>query len=403
MLAALIAAEAALGLPARTFGLYVGGLDLIKNAASGYGAPIESIELTEAAAGQVSGLKFTVDDPLSAIDIATGAPVLLMDIARDVPLFAGWVDVRGSATLAGTGRSFSVTCVGIDAVLDWLFVPGQVTWAVADNHYDVVQRAAAAAIGIGVPLNVASAAGSPDLAHPVSHASTMNNAGTAGEGTLRAVLQTIGQAADASAAAPIVNTWKATVDWWGGLRTFTLGSDQVTGRAIGGGASDFVASIILSTAGPIRPSGLQHSEASGDAVRQVYVKGGNVAGSGVFTDGSGIPGPTAKVSDSNSLTAAAAAAIAAQYLGDHGGTASGSVAIEGGATVGSPASHVVAYATMLRITDASQGLASALFYITELRKSWSAGGAEELWLISYGARLPTAAQYLRQLTGSALV
>lgn len=385
---------------ARPKTLTLDGLTLIGGSGSpGYTVPIESVKLVEAGPGQVSSLVFTIVDPLGLISVRDGARVELTDQARgSAILFAGWV-ASWSSTPLGIGRSITLECVGIESVLDWLYVPTTITYLGTDPIVPL-QAAIAQAVGIGVPLNAAATGASSDVATPIGTGGNVMNGSSMswGPGTLRAVLtsilDSIGRQRNDQA------SMQLTVDFYGGIRVW-----QLTGSSLSTPDVNNLAGLTISAAGAliIRPDNLQHRNLPGEAIRSVYVKGASAAGSGTVTDGSGVVGPSASINVPNSATQDDVRAFGLAYLQRHGRVVQGTVTAaetgfvdigQGWAAAGGGA-EVHAFSPVL-LTDAQVGVSSLSVQMQQIEKRFWPSGMET-WTITYGSTR-SAAQYLRQLT-----
>lgn len=125
---------------ARAFGLFMDGLDLVRQpgATQPYGVSIDSVRVTEAGPGRVSSMSFTVDDPLSLLSFYRGSYIRFADLTNDVPLFAGFLGTWSPRPYEPTGRYVDVTCVGIEIILDWAKM-APITIPAGTNGLDTVQ------------------------------------------------------------------------------------------------------------------------------------------------------------------------------------------------------------------------------------------------------------------------
>ena len=112
----------------------------------------------------------------------------------------------------------------------------------------------------------------------------------------------------------LIPDYRMQIDWYGGLRVWDASGNWA------GYPLDWVGVTLTAHA----PTDTSYSVAQGDA-RSVYVIGGNAAGTALFPDGSGIPGPTAVINDSTILTYGGAFSAAASYFKANGVLASGTV------------------------------------------------------------------------------
>jgi hypothetical protein len=388
------------GLAPRTKMLTVAGVD-VGSAVGGnsYGTDPRSISVTEAAAGSISSMKFTITDPTGAIAVNKMDPVVFWDITRDMPIFRGWVQ-DAPATRFGLGRSIEVTAIGIEAVLDWAYVP-TFTIPSATDTAGALQMIAAAAVGYnGVALNVAMINDLSTVAHPIEGITTGVSIASLGGGAfvvpsgtlrqaLRAYLEWYRGLAD-------VSTWAlafwVTVDFWGGLRVWSY--DPNHGGT--GGSGDVFGFPTITTAGPIRPSGTEYSGAGGDTPRTAVVVGAAGAVT-VVSDGTGLPGPTVTKTDTNATTAAQRAGLGAAMLAAQATSVRGSTTVEGTLTMGTfagqnrPGSPVT-------ILDAQAGVSPSLdTWMGSITKTFAPSG-EETWRIDFGNKQArTATGLLRRL------
>lgn len=398
-LAPVIAASLALGLPDRIKGLYVDGLDVLKQPGSGgnrFHVPLESIVLVEAGPGDVSTLSFTIADPAGDVGIASGQLVRFVDLVTGVPLFLGFVDTWGSRPL-GIGRSIAVKCIGVEAVLDWLYVPEFTVTDINAIFNDYIAQGIGGAPGIGFALNYAypiTGVGPSTQARPMGAygAQSITFPLVVEGGTLRRVLAQLNDVlvGQQTAASPSYNGggWVATVDFYGGLRWW-----DATGW-FNTKPQDWVSTAI----GPVnKPANLEHVTSLGDAVRQVYVIGGNAAGTGLVSSGSGAVGPTAVLEDATILTAGAMLAAGRSYLAAHGQTVEGSFGAEEYLTAGAIGAERHAGAEFV-LTDAQAGVAGLTVAASRITKTFVAGGVREMWTVDYGSRDSRASVYLRRLS-----
>jgi hypothetical protein len=176
-----------------------------------------------------------------------------------------------------------------------------------------------------------------------------------------------------------------TVDFYGGILfpgSFTLSPLVVT---------DTYASTLNS-------SGLEYTPVTGDAVRGVYVTGGNAAGSGLVTDGTGIPGRIAAIDDPTCLDATTRDALADTYMRTQGAGASGVLSLEDYDYPGADFFH--AWSTVT-ITDAIAGLSSQNFRVSSVVKTWN-DDTHGNWTISFGLRNQSVTAEIRALTRNQL-
>jgi hypothetical protein len=178
-----------------------------------------------------------------------------------------------------------------------------------------------------------------------------------------------------------------TVDVWGGVRVFNR-------LASPGGFSQLVVSD-TSPSAVAHASNLNSEVDAGAYAIGVYVKGGNVAGSGLVAIDAG-PGLIGYINDSSILTAAARDAAAAAWLTDQGITERGTFTIDdvtpATVTMGSTFAG-----SMLAITDAQGGYpTSTQFQTRQITQTFY--GAARVWDITYGGMAPSVTRQIRRLT-----
>lgn len=388
-----------MGVPGAPRALWVNGTDVRLKSGSAtnrYGVPIDTVTVTEAGPPGVSSMQFTLEDPSKEITLNIADPVQFYDLTNDRPLFTGWVQ-SWTATVFGLGRSYAVECIGAEAVLEWQIVPS-LTIPSGTKIHDAFQAAYGVAQGIGVPLRAihaetqngtqAAPIGNISLGGDDLNAPSTRWAITVAGESLREVLRKIIEAAPNT---NFVNPdlvrpslyGATTVDFYFGLRLYFSQSAP----------SDYASMTVTdSPAAALVPANMQQAIDSSDVVRQVYVKGGNAAGTGVVTDGSGVPGPTAYISDDNILTSADRDSAGLAYLADKSLSGRGSFELNGNTI-----STNVHPASQLTLTDAETG-ATGTYPIAQIVKRFYA--TRQDWTISFGGLPASFARALRRLTRS---
>ena len=384
--------------------LTIDGLDVLKlpgQSGNSYGTDPTSVQMTEAGSGTVSSLSFEITDPAAQVTLAVGQFVRFWDITLDVPIFTGWIESFRARRL-GIGRKIRVSCIGIEALLDWMYVPAMTI--PANTEFTAgFQLLVAAAGGIGYAMNVNAPPGGGISTRdtPVGIGfgipNTFTDTCVIAAGTLRQALQTWGDSLITLFGPAVSSTqrWGFTVDFYGGLRIWKYQIDAIPGvgwsdagtitlSSAGGAAQGFPADTDYGVDG----SGISHS---------VYVSGSG-GGSGFVSDGSGQIGKTAALTDANSTNVDKRLSIGAGAVGGAFASANGSVVSEGGTSLGTPASQRRAAASFLSLRDDQSGITAATrFWITSIDKTWAASG-EERWVIKFGAAVARGSQYLRRLT-----
>lgn len=369
---------------ARYYGLYIDGLDVSADRVpgNGYAVDTESVEIIEAQAGQVSSMRFTIGDPLNEITVADGARVTFVNLNKDVTEFAGWVDTATMRTV-GIGREIEVSCIGIEAVLDWLVV-GSVTIAQGTPFTDAMQQILSAAAGIGFGLSWGQGT--------TYDAGIQSPAGISPKRDVTITGQTVRQAFEAVAAASLDDFpppgWIALTVTYGGV---VLLKGVFTAATIFGTAQQ-----VVSTSGPVYPANHEYSPIQGDSTRAVYVVGGNAAGTGLVPDGTGIPGQTAIVNEPGATTEQLKRAAAYAVMGRNGEFGAGTFTLENYTQTATRDAAKRVWSQWI-VTDSVYGLSSVTVNVLRIVKRFHKGGTET-WTLTYGNRLRSAARQIRVLT-----
>lgn len=379
------------------FSLFVGPRDVMF-LPDVYGVPVESIVVDEQGPGGVSWMEFDVLDYLGNTPMPDGAPILFQWNTPDVPLFRGFLDAwSATPAFGGQGRIISVKAIGIEALLDWRIIYGDVfTGVLVEEIQNLAGRADIRAGSAGVVSPQLST-----LALPVSGysrdvgdtavATTPGPAETDGT-VLRAAIQNKIDASIATDFAyhtfPPTATRVAvqfTIDFYGGLRVW---NDYPTAKP-----SDYTNLTINDVyAGAIVASNLRYENDPSQIVHEVYVKGGAAVATGWFYDGTGIRGKQAFIDDSG-LTTLRDAQLAAQVVIDAAANqVRGSFDIEDftpAATI-----HPGSFVT---ITDAAVGLSAVSYKILEIKKTFNNSDRQN-WTVSFGNPAPSAIRYIKTTT-----
>jgi hypothetical protein len=356
-----------------------------------YGVPIESVQLTEAGPGQVSTLAFVIEDPDLQISVLPGSYVRFMDIARDVPIFAGYVDTVRYGMM-GLGQTLAVMAVGVEILLDWAYTPG-LTIPSGTTIGTGVQMIVASCVG-SLPVNTRKSASPPTAAIPMQDTGETLGANVViPAGTLRAALDAYAPAVVIALAdwfSTFEYTVYATVDFRHGLRWFWTIGGYTWGDTVSPNA------VTISTAGPIYPADVDLSLANPDRPRVVVVNGSG-AGSIVMADGSGLPGQTTVIADSNSTTYNYAVSVARASIGRAGQVWTGSVTVDDALNIGAPGAE---YHAGIRVALTAPGYAfsGATFRAWTIDKSFTSDDKEQ-WVLRLGGR-QLASRYLRRMTPS---
>jgi hypothetical protein len=382
--------------------LWLEGDNVLKGPAGGnaYGVLESSIVVTERGPGGVSAMTFVLRDPGKVQTLAEGDDVLYYDLVNDRPEFAGWV--QGWAVEPfGLGRAFGIRCQGFEAVLDWLIVTPTFTLPAGMNLTDAIQAVVGLAQGIGFPLRAFvrpgfvvndvsgnQAGGIAQFQVNLATVTLGSDVTITGPVTLREALAVVcGTGLDfflgdwgGSSFLPVV-----TVDFYGGLRAYSPLA----------GPSDYAGLTVADTfAAALAPENLRHNVDAGGRPHQVWVKGGNAAGTGMVTDGTGIVGPTAVLNNSDILTGDAKRAAGTAYLRDKKQTIRGSFELNGNTIATN-----VRVGSLLDLTDAETG-ATGLYAIAEIQRRYA--GPRRDWRVSFGGMPLDLSRQIRRLTRGVL-
>jgi hypothetical protein len=386
----------------RSKALWIGGVDVIASPTHTYGIDPTSVRVVEAGPGQVSSLSAVLVDPTQQIALSPGMIVQFWDLVLDLPIFAGFIQGY-TAESYGLTPSYAVECVGIEILLDWMYVP-TFTIPIGTGYDNAVQMVASAAVGIGVGLRWAtdtSGAGLSSVAFPVG--SGLSNFPTASVctipgGSLRQALQFLGAFFFADSIAQgtplFALQWQATIDFYGGLRWYN------TQLAVGANGRLDAGLTTLRSDGANKPSATRYGVNTSASPRAVYVIGTG-GGTGAVGDGSGMPGQTVQVNDANSVSVNARTGIAAQYLGSPLSVLTGTVVAEGSVTMGTFAAQKRA-GDFLDLLDSQVGLSALVRFPTQRITKTFANSGEETWTIDFGGEIPSGVNLMRRLTRSTL-
>jgi hypothetical protein len=288
----------------------------------------------------------------------------------------------------------TVTCIGIETVLDWLYVPAITLGNEEPNT--AIQRLISSAIGNVGPVNWSAASASSSASTPTNpvgivHTGWFSTGFTTTGGSLRQVLTDYLRynAASITYFGHPPASWVPYVDmdFNGGIRVAAAIPSEFT-------------TLTLDTAGANKPSNTEWGASASGAVHQVAVTGGAVPFP--VSDGTGKVGPVARVSAVTSADAYGAYLDGQQYLADNGVATDGTVMWEG-AAIGSIGAERRPGMTVT-IRDPGVGIASLTGYIVDsIDKAFAASG-EETWKLTFGGGQPkTGSVYLRALTRASLI
>ena len=391
--------------------LNIGGLDVLtpySGSVTRYGVDVESIDLVEAGPDAVSSLSFTISDPYVEVPIADDAVVEFWDITNDRPLFLGFIQSFRLIPTA-VGRMIQVTCVGVEALLDWMLIPtDQVTFntsgdpvalfASGTSFTSVVQSLIGNATGVGFALRAFAHLTDPDGQFGSQEYPFASYGGfTELDADLEVTAGTSLRSAIAEAIS-ISNTASGflSVDFYGGVRFWAGATSEVTGIRTMIEHTDYLSLTVKNTAaGPNQPGSFSYDIDVTGVTRAVYILGGNTAGTGLVTSGSGKPGPVAFLEDDTILTLVRRQRVGKLYLDQFSQTARGEIGWTPFANAAGnyrPGSNIFVSVDGQIFRDAV-----VTYSILTVRKQFRLGGAED-WTVSFGGAQPSMVRSLRRLT-----
>lgn len=386
--------------------LTLDGVDFLDRG-SGFGVSIESIRLDENGPGGVSSLAFTINDPLIEATFTSTAVVEFWDVANDRPEFLGFIQSVAVSPTA-VGRVFHVTCVGIEALLDWMMVPYLQVFA-GTVLASAIQAIIANATGVSWPIRAfattaAEAAGVGNQERPIAGYDGTSPVVTYEvelEGqTVREAIRLVTEAA---------GTWygtnagpQFTIDFYSGLR---VGSIHLTDGQWNGALGSDLSGLLIGTVSvvAISPSSLKIDLRPSDVTRAVYIKGGvprttgyDPVGSGLIGDGSGIPGQVAYVIDDTVLTDEVRNYVGVSYLGAFSMESRGTMTVEAGLADYIDTREVRPGQTVAFDPDSQIFADYTDFVIFSISKTFYPGGQK--WDVAFGGFQRAVAPQTRRLT-----
>lgn len=373
-----------------------------------WGTPIDTITLDEQGPGGVSSLAFSVNDPSGAIFPADGWPVEYRDVTNGVTLFRGWIDHWNSRpAFGGQGRVLDCQATGVDALLDWRYVPPLTIPPGSATSCAIAMLANLYAPELNAPqvanLNGTGAIGFPPasvrngnaaypigfLQHPSSANAVTGVAQSWGGGSLRqAIAQLVALSNYDTGFALLVEVPSVfvAVDANLGLRVWCTGAaDQ---------PDDYTTLTVVDTAaGALRAENLRYGGDPGDVLRQYTVTGASAAATVTAGDGSGVTGGRYDgVVDSSVTTEAQARTRAGQALAEQSGKVRGTFELNDWA----PSATTIHAGSLVAITDAASG-ATGTYRIYAIKRTFNDSGRQN-WAVEFGGRAPSVANLARRLT-----
>jgi hypothetical protein len=386
---------------ARAAMLTLAGVDVLKQpgmTGNGYGVPLGTIQVTEAGPGSTSSLSCVIEDPLATVILpVAGDEIVFWDITADAPIFGGFVSSwTVEPDSSGYGRRISIEAVGYEVILDWAIVPS-LTIPSGTDFQAAIQACVAAAEGAGGLRAFASALANGSQVEPIGHVVGFGSNVTQWAVTItgQTLREAIGLVFDASMSpAGDANSYPPllTVDFYKGLRvwlafTWSSGSLQKP--------SDYVNLTVTDTiAGANVAAGLQQTTDATNIVRGVYIVGGNAAGTGLVSSGSGRPGRIVQITDTTVDSAAKLAATGARYL------AGFTIGFRGnlGLSDWTPTAGVRT-GSLVVLTDTVTN-ATGTYRVMAIDKTFNT--VRQNWTVTYGQGKPSLTSLIRRLTRTIL-
>lgn len=387
------------GIPAKDYSLWVGGVEMIGRT------PIETIQISEQGAGGVSSMEFTIDDPNLDQWVAEGAEVILYDhntvvLTPEIAyMFRGWVQTFAVRPAFGeTGRTITVTAVGVEALLDWAVTERSNSFPIGTitSPYIAIQEVVGTCLGIGALRALATPGNSSTWSSPIEASAAVDGsnpapvvipAGTTLREAIRMVTDSlVGQ--NVNDAGDDLNVMVSTVDWLLGLRVYPDAYREGT-------PLDWFTMVHVNTsAGAEVTEGLSYAVDAQDVPQGVLVRW--VTGVTAIPNGDRATGPWATL-DSTATTIAGATVDGMAYLGSFRSGLRGSFD-RTDFIYGNLAQHRNIHAgSMLRLTDARVGLVAHQSKIGQIDKTFNPSGREN-WTVHYGGLAPSLVAMIRRLT-----
>lgn len=379
------------------WGIYVDNLDVRRFV------PIDSLEVTEAGPGDVSSMRFVIEDPEGVIPIpAEGAYIVQRDFVLDCIVFAGYLGDY-TVEVMGIGRTMSINAVGLEILLDWtvlppMQLPGSDATPVNLTH-NISELATTIANAVDPRVNLYAPDPGPGVPNPVNGDTTWP-IGTlktgdrpenfsAGREQIAATLRQDIEIAIGNSGIGLFLLSEpvdavVTVDFYRRLRVFYRASKP----------DDYTDLTIVDTvAGPLVASSIKYEVHPSDVVRAVYVVGTGFEG--WVDDGTGIFGRRATISSSTATSAARITQIGETYLASQASLVRGTLVLEDWA----PPNCTVHPASNITITDAQVSLAAQTYAIAEITKTFH-GSGRQTWEIAFGGRRPSFIEAVRRDYGT---
>lgn len=376
----------------RTKGLWLAGTDVIAQPTTPptYAVPMESVRIDHQGPGGVSSMDFDVEcyTVPPNVPVSDGMEVRFYNFTDSEYLFYGFVDHVDIVNLTGSrGTVYHVTCVGIEAVLDWSQLAADLTVPAGLDLAAAVQSVFANCTGTSLYRirSFATTGGTSNDTTPIASGGiTLQNAITISAGTtLREGIRSVVAQAFPTGSS---SAWLWTIDFQGNLR---LAQASLISNW------DFFA-VNNDTAAGTGPAESLSYGIDAAQYHAVLVKGTGVTA--FVSDGTGKEGPIATLNDASITTVAQAQAAGLFYLNGYSQTARGSFerqdrapqGIGGGTPYGKPGGGVF-------VTDTRLGLSAVYFTVKSVQKTFNPSQREN-WTLAFGGLPPSVASLARQLT-----
>lgn len=388
------------------WGLFIDGLDVIRQPGStgnAYGTPVQDVHVKELGPWGVSSLDVDVDDPLASLSFSDNAAVEFWDLSGSRLIFRGRLDSIGVSPGFGIGRTWNLSAIGLESLLDEAIVPPATVVSGTKLPTAIATLANLYAPWIKAPFLDAgtlpyTGAGSFDYPIGTLHAAgvgadtLVNGTWTWTGGTLReAITSLAAQSVLLLAGTGIIQYGVpilVTLDFFYGLRVW---QDLPTVQP-----DDYTTLTVTDTyAGTTTAEGLDYQREPGDVIRGAYVVGAASALFGPYSDGSGKRGKTILITDTNVTTEDQALTRAAGVLALQAPAVKGSF----GLSDWTPAATLHA-GSILSITDSNTS-ATGTYRVFAIDRTFNPSGREN-WTVSFGGLPPSVAALTRRLTRSTL-
>lgn len=391
----------------RYWRLTIAGLDMTGvGSAYRYRVRRQSIALEENGPGGVSALHFTIADPLLQCTLVEGDPVEFWDITLDRPNFLGFLQ-NVAVVKTAVGRELEITCIGIEALLDWM-VMTPLTIPAGTETTAAFQACYYNATGVGWSIRAFGSSAGTDIFGTQEAPIQMTGVGfglgydvvfTGGESLRQALI-------DVGAAHIVGNlsndpTPAPTIDFYSGLRVHYMATTSVPNHFVMVQSIDMddllVEDTMVPTPGRLQSNGVDLNLDFGGVVRGVYIIGANAAGSGLVSDGTGIPGPVHSLADDSSTTADIRNRLGASYLAQFSESARITTRFLPIEPTWLVSKNVRPGSVVRFYPDGQTWQEQTLYSVLSIRKTWPVDDLEN-WSVGVGGFAPSAVRASRRRT-----